>query len=128
MVKCKHRRIKAQDKLPQVVIRHQPNCFFTPIPNLFNNSTKIPLTGNNANDIIKNISCTSLSQPHVTTKFATTQQGHPHTKICFTRHFLINLVVYYRGPNHPRSLRALLGNITNWNCRFRHLLPHLDKC
>jgi hypothetical protein len=121
MVKCKHRKAKAQDKMPQVVIRHQPNCFFTPFPSLFNNSTKIPSANNSVNDITHNIFCTSLSQPHVTMKSTTTQQGHPHTNICFTRYFLINSIPCYLGPNHPRNLRALLGNTSNQNCKFKHL-------
>jgi hypothetical protein len=89
-VKCKHRRVKAQDKLPKVTIRHQPNYFFTPIPSLFNNFIKIPLASNNVDDIAHNISYTSLSQPHVIMKFANTQQGRPNTRLCFTGHLLIN--------------------------------------
>jgi hypothetical protein len=120
-VKCKHRRVRAQDKLPQVAIRHQPSYFFTLIPSLFNNSTEIPLASNSADDITHNISYTGLSQPRVTMKSTTTKQGHPHTRICFIGLFLINSIACYRGPNHRKSLRALLGNTANWNCKFRHL-------
>jgi hypothetical protein len=90
MVKCKHKRVRAQDNLPKVVIRHQHSCFIKPIPSLFNNFIKIPLASNNVDDITHNISYTGLSQPHVTMKSANTQQGHPNTRICFTWHFLIN--------------------------------------